>query len=125
MTRGLQEMVVVLVSVMFCCTCVHNILFASFVDGVFCLFVIDQCFFFLFAFFLQGGALLKETSRPGYHMMIPFLTTHRSVQVTLQSDEVKNVPCGTSGGVMLYFDRIEVVNILSAASGGLPSTETD
>lgn len=38
-------------------------------------------------------------------------------QVTLQTDEVKNVPCGTSGGVMIYFDRIEVVNILSATSG--------
>jgi len=25
---------------------------------------------------------------------------------------VKNVPCGTSGGVMIYFDRIEVVNLL-------------
>merc|ERR1719410_546701 len=36
------------------------------------------------------------------------------VQTTLQTDEVKNVPCGTSGGVMIYFDRIEVVNILSA-----------
>ncbi|TUG54630.1 Erlin-2 [Bagarius yarrelli] len=31
---------------------------------------------------------------------------------TLQTDEVKNVPCGTSGGVMIYFDRIEVVNYL-------------
>uniref|UniRef100_A0A2K5HEG1 Erlin n=1 Tax=Colobus angolensis palliatus TaxID=336983 RepID=A0A2K5HEG1_COLAP len=31
---------------------------------------------------------------------------------TLQTDEVKNVPCGTSGGVMIYFDRIEVVNFL-------------
>nr|CAH0109846.1 unnamed protein product [Daphnia galeata] len=66
--------------------------------------------------YYRGGALLKETSHPGYHMMFPFLTTHRSVQVTLQSDEVKNVPCGTSGGVMLYFDRIEVVNILSPLS---------
>ncbi|KAK4003390.1 erlin-1 [Daphnia magna] len=66
--------------------------------------------------YYRGGALLKETSNPGYHMMFPFLTTHRSVQVTLQSDEVKNVPCGTSGGVMLYFDRIEVVNILSPLS---------
>lgn len=46
-------------------------------------------------------------------MMIPFITTFRSVQVTLQTDEVKNVPCGTSGGVMIYFDRIEVVNILT------------
>lgn len=69
-------------------------------------------------------------------MMIPFLTSYKPVQVfyfmlyvfpfystffifkvTLQTDEVKNVPCGTSGGVMIYFDRIEVVNILSAISG--------
>ena len=34
------------------------------------------------------------------------------MQTTLQTDEVKNVPCGTSGGVMIYFDRIEVVNVL-------------
>jgi regulator of protease activity HflC (stomatin/prohibitin superfamily) len=33
-------------------------------------------------------------------------------QTTLQTDEVRNVPCGTSGGVMIYFDRVEVVNIL-------------
>ena len=62
--------------------------------------------------YYRGGALLKETSSPGFHLMIPFITTYRSIQVTLQTDEVKNVPCGTSGGVMIYFDRIEVVNIL-------------
>lgn len=66
---------------------------------------------------VQGGALLPQVSNPGFHMMIPLLTTYRSVQVTLQTDEVKNVPCGTSGGVMIYFDRIEVVNILDASSG--------
>ncbi|PNF27763.1 Erlin-1 [Cryptotermes secundus] len=66
--------------------------------------------------YYRGGALLNSTSQPGYHMMIPFITSYRSVQVTLQTDEVKNVPCGTSGGVMIYFDRIEVVNILSANS---------
>lgn len=44
--------------------------------------------------------------------MLPFITSYRSVQTTLQTDEVKNVPCGTSGGVMIYFDRIEVVNKL-------------
>lgn len=64
----------------------------------------------------HGGALLPYVSNPGFHMMIPLLTTYRSVQVTLQTDEVKNVPCGTSGGVMIYFDRIEVVNILDANS---------
>ena len=49
--------------------------------------------------------------------MVPFVTTFRSVQITMQTDEVKNVPCGTSGGVVIHFDRIEVVNILSAAEG--------
>ncbi len=39
------------------------------------------------------------------------------VQTTLQTDEVKNVPCGTSGGVMIYFDRVEVVNILDPTKG--------
>ena len=39
------------------------------------------------------------------------------VQTTLQTDEVKNVPCGTSGGVMIYFDRVEVVNILDSTHG--------
>ncbi|OXU30180.1 hypothetical protein TSAR_007633 [Trichomalopsis sarcophagae] len=66
--------------------------------------------------YFRGGALLPQVSSPGFHMMIPLLTTFRAVQVTLQTDEVKNVPCGTSGGVMIYFDRIEVVNILNANS---------
>lgn len=68
------------------------------------------------AVYYRGGALLSSTSQPGFHMMIPFITSFRAVQVTLQTDEVKNVPCGTSGGVMIYFDRIEVVNHLSADS---------
>ena len=38
-------------------------------------------------------------------------------QTTLQTDEVKNVPCGTSGGVMIYFDRVEVVNIPDPSKG--------
>ena len=45
------------------------------------------------------------------------MCTFQFLQVTLQSDEVKNVPCGTSGGVMIYFDRVEVVNILDASQG--------
>ena len=74
--------------------------------------------------------MLQTMSTPGFHMMVPFLTIVRNIQVkqlmkekiikiktvnfqtTLQTDEVKNVPCGTSGGVMIYFDRIEVVNVL-------------
>jgi len=66
--------------------------------------------------YFRGGALLPHISDPGYHMMIPLLTSFRSVQVTLQTDEVTNVPCGTSSGVIIYFDRIEVVNLLAASS---------
>ncbi|ELU09244.1 hypothetical protein CAPTEDRAFT_175010 [Capitella teleta] len=62
--------------------------------------------------YYRGGALLSSTSGPGYHVMLPLITTYRTVQTTMQTDEVKNVPCGTSGGVMIYFDRIEVVNML-------------
>ncbi|XP_024081523.1 erlin-2-B-like isoform X1 [Cimex lectularius] len=69
------------------------------------------------AVYYRGGALLSQTSTAGFHMMIPLITSYRTVQVTLQTDEVKNVPCGTSGGVMIYFDRIEVVNILQVSSG--------
>uniref|UniRef100_A0A8C6TYC2 Erlin-1 n=1 Tax=Neogobius melanostomus TaxID=47308 RepID=A0A8C6TYC2_9GOBI len=64
------------------------------------------------AVYYRGGALLTGPNGPGYHIMLPFITTYRSVQTTLQTDEIKNVPCGTSGGVMIYFDRIEVVNML-------------
>jgi len=63
--------------------------------------------------YYRGGALLKSSSGPGYHVKLPMVTSVKSIQTTLQTDEVKNVPCGTSGGVMIFFDRIEVVNILS------------
>ncbi|CAH2093100.1 unnamed protein product [Euphydryas editha] len=66
--------------------------------------------------YYRGGALLPVTSQPGFHMMIPVLTTYKAIQTTLQTDEVKNVPCGTSGGVMIYFERIEVVNKLDPNS---------
>ena len=64
------------------------------------------------AVYYRGGALLQTTANPGFHFMLPFITSFRSVQVTTQTDEVKDIPCGTSGGVMIYFDRIEVVNRL-------------
>lgn len=66
--------------------------------------------------YYRGGALLMSTSSAGFHLMIPFLTSVKSVQTTMQTDEVKNIPCGTSGGVVIYFDKIEVVNLLNAES---------
>jgi hypothetical protein len=40
------------------------------------------------------------------------MQTYEEIQVTVQTDVVKNIPCGTSGGTLVYFDRIEVVNKL-------------
>lgn len=60
----------------------------------------------------RGGALLNTISEPGFHLMIPFLTRVEPIQVTIQTDQVMNIPCGTKGGVMLSFDKIEVVNRL-------------
>jgi len=60
----------------------------------------------------RGGALLKTITDPGFHLKMPVLTQYEPIQVTIQTDEVKNIPCGTKGGVMIYFDKIEVVNRL-------------
>lgn len=59
-----------------------------------------------------GGALSKRITNPGFHLKMPVLTQYEPIQVTIQTDEVKNIPCGTKGGVMIYFDKIEVVNRL-------------
>lgn len=37
---------------------------------------------FVFIYF-RGGALLTSPNGPGYHIMLPFITTYRSVQVNL------------------------------------------
>ncbi len=49
----------------------------------------------LLALYYKGGALLKTVSHPGYHVMIPFITSVKEIQVTMQTDEITNVPCGT------------------------------
>lgn len=60
----------------------------------------------------RGGALLKTITEPGFHLKLPFITNYEPVQVTLQTDQVKDIPCGTKGGVMINFEKIEVVNRL-------------
>lgn len=58
-----------------------------------------------------GGKLQNKITAPGYHTRFPG-ETFRQIQVTMQTDQVRDIPCGTSGGVVLYFDKIEVVNRL-------------
>lgn len=56
--------------------------------------------------------MLNSWTDPGLHFMIPFITKYHQIQVTLQTDQVTNIPCGTSSGVMLNFQKVEVVNRL-------------
>lgn len=64
----------------------------------------------------RGGALLDRVTGPGFHVMTPFVTSYAPVQVTVQTDKVTNIPCGTSGGTVISFDRVEVVNQLNQES---------
>ncbi|KAJ0973980.1 hypothetical protein J5N97_015945 [Dioscorea zingiberensis] len=56
----------------------------------------------------RGGALLDTITDPGFHLKLPVITHFEPIQVTLQTDEVKDIPCGTKGGVMISFDKIEI-----------------
>lgn len=60
-----------------------------------------------------GGSLQNETHNPGYHMKYPILTTVKQIEIRQQTDTVMDIPCGTSGGILLNFEKIEVVNQLN------------
>jgi regulator of protease activity HflC (stomatin/prohibitin superfamily) len=60
----------------------------------------------------RAGRLVNTTSHPGIYFVVPFLEVMENMQVTMQTDSVFNIPCGTSGGVMIEFGRVEVVNRL-------------
>uniref|UniRef100_A0A8C4TJT4 Erlin-1 n=1 Tax=Erpetoichthys calabaricus TaxID=27687 RepID=A0A8C4TJT4_ERPCA len=64
------------------------------------------------AVYYRGGALLTTPNGPGFHIMLPFITTYRSVQYLF----ISYFSLSNSGGVMIYFDRIEVVNILAPSA---------
>jgi len=62
----------------------------------------------------RGGALMRHTAGPGLHWRVPLLDRYEEVQTTIQTDSVSEIPCGTSGGVVITFDKVEVVNRLRA-----------
>jgi len=64
------------------------------------------------AVYYRGGALLNRIKGPGFHALVPGIEKVYYVQTTVQTDKVTKIPCGTSGGTMITFDRIEVVNQL-------------
>lgn len=66
----------------------------------------------------RGGALLtaKGTMPPGLHFKLPFIDDVKIIQISMQTDNVQNLPCGTASGTTISFDKIEVVNRLRPES---------
>ena len=62
-----------------------------------------------------AGALQSRTTEPGYHYRVPWVTRHASIPINIRTDEVRDVPCGTKGGILLHFGKIEVVFRLDRA----------
>ncbi|RXH86565.1 hypothetical protein DVH24_021838 [Malus domestica] len=52
-------------------------------------------------------ALLKAITDPGFHLKLPLVTHFEPIQVTLQTDHVRDIPYGTKGCVMINFEKIE------------------
>lgn len=57
------------------------------------------------------GVISGDLMGPGLRLRSLF-STHTHVQTTIQKDKVENIPCGVSGGVLLNFSMIEVINQL-------------
>lgn len=54
----------------------------------------------------QFGVLQKGLSEPGVHFRIPFYQEFIEMKVSIQTDVVTNIPCGTANGALVYFDKV-------------------
>jgi regulator of protease activity HflC (stomatin/prohibitin superfamily) len=59
------------------------------------------------------GSLCTVVHEPGLHFVVPYLSTVHQVQTSVQTDHVSKIICGTSSGVSVTFESIEVVNQLN------------
>jgi regulator of protease activity HflC (stomatin/prohibitin superfamily) len=58
------------------------------------------------------GVLQPKLSEPGFHFRIPMYEQFIEMKISIQTDVVTNIPCGTSNGTLVYFDKVEIVNKL-------------
>ena len=64
----------------------------------------------------RAGKLQSELLNPGYGIVIPYIDIVEQVSLSFVTERIENVPCGTNGGVNIYFDLIEVVHRLKRTS---------
>ena len=56
-----------------------------------------------------GGAVLDSLAEPGYHVHVPFIFGLEVFPISIQTTLIQNVPCGTSSGIVIDYERVEVV----------------
>jgi regulator of protease activity HflC (stomatin/prohibitin superfamily) len=54
--------------------------------------------------YTRGGALLSGYTNPGVHFMFPLMTKYHTVQITVQTDKVTNIPVNQEK-MILYLVR--------------------
>jgi len=65
--------------------------------------------------YYQLGSLTNEISNPGLHLKYPWpISIHANVDIRPQTDQISQVMCGTSDGLNLVFESIDVGNTLIA-----------
>lgn len=43
---------------------------------------------------------------------MPFISEVMRVKINVQTEVIRNIPCGTSDGTLIHFEKVEVVNKL-------------
>lgn len=60
----------------------------------------------------RAGKLQSTLLDPGFGLKIPYVDTVEQISLSFLTERVNDVPCGSNGGVTLYFDLIEIVHRL-------------
>lgn len=50
--------------------------------------------------------------QPGIHLAVPGIHEVLSIKTTVETHTIADIPCGTSTGVLLNFEKVEVVSRL-------------
>ena len=60
----------------------------------------------------RAGKLQETLLNPGFGVKIPYVDSVEQISLSFLTERVKDIPCGTNGGVTIYFELIEVVHRL-------------
>lgn len=58
------------------------------------------------------GVLRPEMLMPGLHVSLPGIHETYTIKTSIETHTIRNIPCGTATGVLLHFEKVEVVSKL-------------